>query len=170
MPKSWCTIKKKEIANQIFLTFADSSCGNSVSNLLLSPNLHEEIKLQKCTKQLMKAREQGYLLNTWIEPMVVINSQPWGIVHWLLFKRLHVQTTYLFLQAFFEVLLFTRNANKVRNQVQITLNTDIISRITNDYNDGLWRKTMVKMSWTCKRKTMYMLVYKHVENDHTANH
>ena len=29
---------------------------------------------------------------------------------------------------------------------------------------------IVKMSWTCKRETMYMLVYKHVENDHTANH
>ena len=30
------------------------------------------------------------------------------------------------------------------------------------------------MSWTCKREAMYMLVYKHVENDHTgsqtANH
>ena len=24
------------------------------------------------------------------------------------------------------------------------------------------------MSWTCKRKAMYMLVYKHVENDHTG--
>ena len=24
------------------------------------------------------------------------------------------------------------------------------------------------MSWTCKRETMYMLVYKHVEDDHTA--
>ena len=32
--------------------------------------------------------------------MVVINSQPWGIVYWLVFKRLPVQTTYLFLQAF----------------------------------------------------------------------
>ena len=26
------------------------------------------------------------------------------------------------------------------------------------------------MSWTCRREAMYMLVYKHVENDHTANH
>ena len=24
------------------------------------------------------------------------------------------------------------------------------------------------MSWTCKREAMYMLVYKHVENDHTG--
>ena len=24
------------------------------------------------------------------------------------------------------------------------------------------------MSWICKREAMYMLVYKHVENDHTA--
>ena len=32
--------------------------------------------------------------------MVVINNQPWGIVYWLVFKRLPVQTTYLFLQAF----------------------------------------------------------------------
>ena len=59
------------------------------------------------------------------------------------FKRLPVQTTYLFLQAFFEVLLFTRNANKVGNQVQITLSIDIISPITNDY-DVLWRKLWSK--------------------------
>ena len=32
--------------------------------------------------------------------MVVINSQPWGIVYWLVFKRLPVQSTCLFLQAF----------------------------------------------------------------------
>ena len=81
--------------------------------------------------------------DTWIEPMVVINSQPWGIVYWLVFKRLPVQTTYLFLQAFFEVLLFTRNANNVGNQVQITLNIDIISPIRNDY-DVLWRKLWSK--------------------------
>ena len=30
------------------------------------------------------------------------------------------------------------------------------------------KKTIVKMSWTCKREAMYMLVYKHVENDHTG--
>ena len=37
-----------------------------------------------------------------------------------------------------EVLLFTRNANNVGNQVKITLNIDIyISRITNNY-DVLW--------------------------------
>ena len=49
---------------------------------------------------VMMHAKQGYLNSTWIEPMVVINSQPWGIVYWLLFKRLPVQTTYLFLQAF----------------------------------------------------------------------
>ena len=27
---------------------------------------------------------------TWIEPMVVINSQPWGIGHWFVFKRVCV--------------------------------------------------------------------------------
>ena len=43
---------------------------------------------------------QVILVITWIESMVVINSQPWGIVYWLVFKRLPVQTTYLFLQAF----------------------------------------------------------------------
>ena len=30
------------------------------------------------------------------------------------------------------------------------------------------KKTMVKMSWTCKCEAMYMLVYKHVENDRTG--
>ena len=44
--------------------------------------------------------ENTRLNATWIEPMVVINSQPWGIVYWLVFKSLPVQTTYLFLQAF----------------------------------------------------------------------
>ena len=31
-----------------------------------------------------------YPLYTWIEPMVVINSQPWGIGHWFVFKRVCV--------------------------------------------------------------------------------
>ena len=43
---------------------------------------------------------EGGVPPTWIEPMVAINSQPWGIVYWLVFKCLPVQTTYLFLQAF----------------------------------------------------------------------
>ena len=60
------------------------------------------MKLQAmCEKD--KGAEGGQQTNnfiTWIEPMVVINSQPWGIVYWLAFKRLPVQTTDLFLQAF----------------------------------------------------------------------
>ena len=44
---------------------------------------------------------------------------------WLCFLLLHA--------SFFELLLFARNANNVRNQVHMTLNTHIISRITNDY-------------------------------------
>ena len=31
-----------------------------------------------------------FLWPTWIEPMVVINSQPWGIGHWFVFKRVCV--------------------------------------------------------------------------------
>ena len=32
--------------------------------------------------------------------VVIIANHGWGIVYWLVFKRLPVQTTYLFLQAF----------------------------------------------------------------------
>ena len=43
----------------------------------------------------------------------------------------------------FEVLLFTRNANNVGNQVHMTLNIHIISRITNDFD--VWcRKLLSK--------------------------
>ena len=80
---------------------------------------------------------------TWIEPMVVINSQPWGIVYWLVFKRLPVTNYIPVFASFSEVLLFTRNDNSVGYQVQITLNIDNISRITNDY-DVLWRKLWSK--------------------------
>ena len=51
----------------------------------------------------------------------------------------------------------------------MTLNIHIISRITNDHFHFL-QKTTVKMSWNLWAWTMYMLVYKHVENDNTANH
>ena len=58
-----------------------------------------------------------------------------------MFKRLPVQTTYLFLQAFLKY--FYSQEMLTTSEIQITLNIDIISRITNDY-DILWRKLWSK--------------------------
>ena len=78
-----------------------------------------------------------YYNTTWIEPTVVINNQPWGIMYWLVFKHpmhsLLYKVNYIPVFArFFELLLFTRNANNVRNQVHMILNIHIISWITNN--------------------------------------
>ena len=88
---------------------------------------------------------------TWIEPMVVTNSQPWGILYWLVFKRLPVQTTYLFLQAFLKYFY----SQEMLTTSEIKFKYYIISRITNGY-DVLWRKLwskwveLVSVKWcTC---------------------
>ena len=78
---------------------------------------------------------------TWIEPMVVINSQPWGIVYW--FKRLPVQTTYLFLQAFLKYFysqeMLTTSDIKFKLHLKLTLSVELQKVF-----DVLWRKLRSK--------------------------
>ena len=76
--------------------------------------------------------------------MVVINSQPWGIVYWIVFKRLPVQTTYLFLLAFLKYFYSQEmlTTSEIKFKLHLISN-NIISRITNDY-DVLWRKLWSK--------------------------
>ena len=56
-----------------------------------------------------------WIQSTWIEPMVVINSQPWGIGHWFVFKRVCVHCIgnrherYLFFRLFFNQLYLSIN-------------------------------------------------------------
>ena len=74
---------------------------------------------------------------------IPINSQPWGIVHWLVFKRLPVQTTYLFLQAFLKYFYSQEMLTTSEIKFKLHNNINIISPITNDY-DVLWRKLWSK--------------------------
>ena len=74
------------------------------------------------------------VVHTWIEPMVVINSQPWGIVYWLAFKRLPVQTTYLFLQAFLKYFysqeMLTTSEIKFKLHLILTLSVQLETIMT----------------------------------------
>ena len=75
----------------------------------------------------------GYA-STWIEPMVVINSQPWGIIYWLVFKRLPVQTTYLFLQDFWKYFysqeMLTTSEIKFKLHLILTLSVQLQTIMT----------------------------------------
>ena len=68
------------------------------------------------------------------EEKVVIISQPWGIVYWLVFKRLPVQTTYLFLQAFFKYFysqeMLTASEIKFKLHLILTLSVELQTIIT----------------------------------------
>ena len=62
------------------------------------------------------------------------NSQPWGIVYWLVFKRLPVQTTYLFLQAFLKYFysqeMLTTSEIKFKLHLILTLSVQLQTIMT----------------------------------------
>ena len=88
---------------------------------------------------------------TWIEPMVVINSQPWGIVYWLVFKRLPVQTTYLFLQAFLKYFysqeMLTTSEIKFKLHLILTLSVQLQTIMT-FYEENYGQNELNLQAWS----------------------
>ena len=60
--------------------------------MMFRVDLHGTVDLIHIGKVLLvsKCGNESMFVYTWIEPMVVINSQPWGIGHWFVFKRVCV--------------------------------------------------------------------------------
>ena len=84
-----------------------------------------------------------------------------------MFKRLPVQTTYLFLQAFLKYFyspeMLTTSEIKFKLHLILTLSVQLQTIMT------FYEENYGQNELNCRRETVHMLVYKHVENDHTVN-
>ena len=131
-----------------------------------------EVHRQWHTDRLYTPLSWAMLLTTWIEPMVVINSQPWGIVYWLVFKRLPVQTTYLFLQAFlkyfFSQEMLTTSEIKFKLHLILTLSVQLETIMT-FYEENYGQNELNLSAWSDVHACLQTR-WKWSHGSRTANH
>ena len=91
---------------------------------------------------------------TWIEPMVVINSQPWGIGHWFVFKRvcvhcLGMKGTYFsdsFLITFNIYQLIPKLTNHINKKVNILM-APLITKIKQNLHQKIQEKRVCSAAY-----------------------
>ena len=112
----------------------------------------------------MMSLTQTHDNSTWIEPMVVINSQPWGIGHWFVFKRVCVHCigmkgTYLsdsFLITYIYQLI-PKLTNHINKKVNILM-APLITKI----KQNLHQKIQEKLVCSAAYLSVNTFVFKHL--------
>ena len=119
--------------------------------IICSKNDRKNFIIKTPWQQMLTA--QCNYKGTWIEPMVVINSQPWGIGHWFVFKRVCVHCIGMKATYFSDSFLITyicqlipKLTNHINKKVNILM-TPLITKIKQNLHQKIQEKLVCSAAY-----------------------